>query len=128
MIGFPIALPVDSGVKRRWIVGEECGDVFQEGDEFDGITVTIELHSAAEARAVTAALLGQPVAMSLPQDQPRRRTNEDANRLVSHIHEALIEISRINRAAGETVFNPAARQALETVLEELSEDQRAVAA
>ena len=48
-------MPVDSGIKRRWIVGEECGDVFQEGDEFDGITVTIELHSAAEARAVTAA-------------------------------------------------------------------------
>jgi hypothetical protein len=43
----------------------------------------------------------------------------DKQLIISHIREALIEISRVNRAAGETVFNPAAREGLLAVVESL---------
>lgn len=33
--------------------------------------------------------------------------------------EVRMEISRINRAAGETIFNPAATQALDAVLDDM---------
>ena len=36
--------------------------------------------------------------------------------------EVRVEITRINKAAGETVFNPAATQALETVMTFMERD------
>lgn len=42
--------------------------------------------------------------------------------LLAALAEVRAEISRLNRAAGQTVFNPAATSALEVVMEELGED------
>lgn len=47
----PFAIP-----GRRWRVGQQAGDVFDTGGAFDGLTLTIELRSAAEARDVVGAL------------------------------------------------------------------------
>ena len=41
---------------RRARIGEDCGDLFAEDDNFDGFTLTIELHDAQEAEALAAAL------------------------------------------------------------------------
>ena len=38
--------------------------------------------------------------------------------VIDAINEALFEISRLNQAAGETIFNPAAKEALEAVKED----------
>ena len=38
--------------------------------------------------------------------------------VIDAINEALYEISRLNQAAGETIFNPAAKEALEAVKED----------
>lgn len=51
-------LPIDMK-DRRWIIGEECGDVFNEDDDFDGITLTVEIKSREEAQAIAMALFGQ---------------------------------------------------------------------
>lgn len=50
-----VALPISMHA-RRWRVGDDSGEVFDLGAEFDGLTVTIELRSSAEAAAVSAAL------------------------------------------------------------------------
>jgi hypothetical protein len=42
--------------RRRWRVGHDSGDVFDDGD-FNGTTLVIELTSAQEARAVSALML-----------------------------------------------------------------------
>lgn len=42
---------------RRWRVGEDVGDTFDEDEDFSGITLTIEIRDAAEAREVVGALL-----------------------------------------------------------------------
>lgn len=41
--------------------------------------------------------------------------------ILEQLAEVRAEISRINRAAGQTIFNPAATQALEAVMNELGE-------
>lgn len=47
----PAAFPLDLA-GRRARVGEECGEVFEPDEDYDGLTVAIELRSHAEARAV----------------------------------------------------------------------------
>lgn len=51
-------LPIDMR-GRRYIVGEECGETFARDEEFDGLTLTVEMKSEAEARAVLQALMWQ---------------------------------------------------------------------
>lgn len=51
-------LPIDMR-GRRYIVGEEFGDVFLDDGDFDGLTLTVEMKSEAEARAVLQALMWQ---------------------------------------------------------------------
>ena len=46
-----------SPAPRSWRVGPECRDVFFYGEDFNGLTLTIELLSPDEAAAVTALLL-----------------------------------------------------------------------
>ena len=41
---------------RRFRVGQECGCVFDENDDFDGWTLTLELDHEAQADAVARAL------------------------------------------------------------------------
>lgn len=41
---------------RRFRVGYDCGDVFAEGDDFDGLTLTLELLSEEEAETVARFL------------------------------------------------------------------------
>jgi hypothetical protein len=60
-----LTLPLDTGTARRWRVGDDCGKVFKEGQDFDGLTVIIELRSEAEGTAV-AAVLG----VLLPPQEP----------------------------------------------------------
>ena len=50
-------LPIDMK-DRRWIVGEECGDVFADETEFDGITLTVEIKSRKEASEIAMAIFG----------------------------------------------------------------------
>ena len=50
------ALVVDG---RRWRVGSETGNVFDPDDDFDGITLTVEIRSAQEARDIAGAALSQ---------------------------------------------------------------------
>lgn len=52
-----LELPIEMD-GRQWAVGEHAGDVFEGGSDFDGITVTIELKSTDEAKAVVARLMG----------------------------------------------------------------------
>lgn len=40
----------------RFRVGAECGDLFEEGDDFDGLTLTIEVRDYADAAAMLAAI------------------------------------------------------------------------
>jgi hypothetical protein len=49
----------------------------------------------------------------------------DLIRAIENLNEVRREISRINRAAGETVFNPAATQALEAVIADLRAEEGA---
>lgn len=53
MIGFPLAVPVDGYKPRRMAVDANAGDVFTQDDDFDGITLTIELTTPQEVTAVT---------------------------------------------------------------------------
>ena len=54
-----ITLPIDMK-DRRWIIGEEHGEVFaMDGDDFDGITLTIEVKNREEAQEIAMALFGQ---------------------------------------------------------------------
>lgn len=41
------------------------------------------------------------------------------NSILSELQEVRTEISRVNQAAGHTVFNPAATQALESAMERI---------
>lgn len=50
-----ITLPINM-TGRRFRVGHDSGDTFDEGDDFDGITVTIEIRNPEEAREVLSAL------------------------------------------------------------------------
>ena len=55
----PLKLPIDMK-DRRWIIGKECGDVFaMDGDDFDGITLTLEVKNHEEAQEIAMALFGQ---------------------------------------------------------------------
>lgn len=40
----------------RFRLGDECGDVFEEGDDFDGLTLTVEVRDEAEGRRLIEAL------------------------------------------------------------------------
>lgn len=40
----------------RYRAGHECGDLFTEGDDFDGYTLTIEVSGAADALAMLEAI------------------------------------------------------------------------
>lgn len=63
MIGFPLQLPIEASTPRKWIAGVICGNVFGDDDDFDGLALTIQLHSAAEVKAVAAFLAGHAVAV-----------------------------------------------------------------
>lgn len=54
----PLTLPINMK-ERRWVIGEECGDVFAMDGDFDGITLTIEVKSREEAQDIAMALFGQ---------------------------------------------------------------------
>lgn len=41
---------------RRFRVGMDCGDVFSEGDDFDGWTLTVEIMDEGEAAQIVRAL------------------------------------------------------------------------
>lgn len=40
----------------RYRLGLECGDLFEEGDEFDGLTLTVECRDDADGQRMIAAL------------------------------------------------------------------------
>lgn len=40
----------------RYRLGAECGDLFEEGDDFDGLTLTVEVRSMEEGRRMIEAL------------------------------------------------------------------------
>jgi hypothetical protein len=40
----------------RWRAGRESGDLFEEGDEFDGFTLTIEISGRDDALAMLEAI------------------------------------------------------------------------
>lgn len=40
----------------RYRAGHECGDLFAEGDDYDGFTLTIEVSGAADALAMLEAI------------------------------------------------------------------------
>jgi hypothetical protein len=40
----------------RYRAGHECGDLFEEGDEFDGFTLTIEVSGRDDALAMLEAI------------------------------------------------------------------------
>jgi hypothetical protein len=42
--------------KVRFRAGHECGDLFTEGDEYDGFTLTIEVSGLADAMAMVEAI------------------------------------------------------------------------
>lgn len=44
---------------RRWRIGQDCGAVFDDDDDFDGFTLVIEL-TAEESKALAAKLLEPP--------------------------------------------------------------------
>ena len=50
--------------------------------------------------------------------------NQDINDAITDLMEVRREISRVNNAAGRTVFNPAAKDALEAVIDKLKESAR----
>jgi hypothetical protein len=49
-----ISTPRHAGVRYR--AGHECGDLFTEGDEFDGFTLTIEVSGLDDAMAMVEAI------------------------------------------------------------------------
>lgn len=49
-------------------------------------------------------------------------TKQEIEDAITDLLEVRREISRVNIAAGRTVFNPAAKDALEAVIDKLSED------
>lgn len=59
-----LTLPLDTDKPRQWRVGHDSGDVFVEGEDFDGQTVVMELRDDAETTAVSAVL-----SVMLPQAQ-----------------------------------------------------------
>lgn len=40
----------------RWRAGHECGELFEEGQDFDGLTLTIEISGKADALAMLEAI------------------------------------------------------------------------
>lgn len=58
MIDTALILPLEPAA-RRWRVGEDCGEVFDTDENFDGLTLTIEILDKDEARRVTHAMLAQ---------------------------------------------------------------------
>lgn len=62
-------LPLCGGTDRRWRVGHDSGDTFTEGDEFDGLALTLELKTPEEARAVADYLLRLPGTHACAGDQ-----------------------------------------------------------
>ena len=49
-------------------------------------------------------------------------TQQEIQDMIADLHEVRAEITRINRAAGFTTFNPAATQALEASIEILRDE------
>jgi hypothetical protein len=49
-----ISTPRHAAVRFR--AGHECGDLFAEGDEYDGFTLTIEVSGLDDARAMVEAI------------------------------------------------------------------------
>ena len=49
-------------------------------------------------------------------------TKQELQDMITDLTEARREISRLNIAAGQTVFNPAAKEALEAVIDRLAEE------
>lgn len=49
-------------------------------------------------------------------------TTQEIEDAIADLLEARREISRVNKAAGETVFNPAAKDALDAVIDRLREE------
>ncbi|AKG94540.1 hypothetical protein Shpa_29 [Paracoccus phage Shpa] len=45
----------------RYRAGHESGDLFEEGQDFDGLTLTIEVADAADARAMLNAISWRPL-------------------------------------------------------------------
>ena len=66
MIGFPLALPIEVTTPRKWSIAEHSGETFAKSEDWEGIALTLELRSPAEAHAVAAALFGLPVAVPVP--------------------------------------------------------------
>ena len=52
-----IELPIEMDADRRWRVGEDAGEVFADGEDFNGITLAIELRDADEAAAIIRCLI-----------------------------------------------------------------------
>lgn len=52
MIGFPLTLPIEATAERKIGILHETGEVFAEGDHYEGYTLTIAL---TEAEAITCA-------------------------------------------------------------------------
>jgi hypothetical protein len=48
-----------NGLETPYRIGNDSGDVFEEGDDFDGMTLTIAVTSAEEAQAMIAAIEGR---------------------------------------------------------------------
>lgn len=42
----------------RYRLGDECGDIFEVDDDYDGLTLTVEVRDEAEGRRLIAALRG----------------------------------------------------------------------
>ena len=49
-------------------------------------------------------------------------TQQEIQDMITDLTEVRREISRINIAAGQTVFNPAAKEALQSVIDRLAEE------
>lgn len=47
-----LTLPIAPDPDRKWWVGENAGETFEQDVDYDGLAVTIELRTEAEARAV----------------------------------------------------------------------------
>jgi len=53
-IGDHIIAP--DGQPRSYDIGYHCGEIFVDGDDYDGLAITIEIHSEQEGHAIAALL------------------------------------------------------------------------
>lgn len=52
--------------RLRYRIGESCGDLFEEDDDFDGLTLTVELPSLEDGEAIVAKMDAWGVAGQWP--------------------------------------------------------------